>query len=110
MLTNKNTEFEKLKLEIDTQSERLNTRYMQELNFEKEKSMQTQYTAQQKYDKEKKDLEVNFSKLQKSMETRLGELETANKVSRYMEIKLYSTKATSVSPDEPISLPAKSSI
>jgi hypothetical protein len=74
-------ELDKLKLEIDTQSERLNTRYMQELNFEKEKSMQTQYATQQKYEKEKKELESSFSKTQKAMESRLNELETANKVS-----------------------------
>jgi hypothetical protein len=47
-------ELDRLKIEIDTQTERLNTKYMQEINFEKEKSLQNHYSTQQKYEKMKK--------------------------------------------------------
>jgi hypothetical protein len=80
LLANKTMEFEKLKIEIDTQSERLNTRYMQELNFEKEKGLQIQYTMQQKYEKERKELEANFSSTHKMLEARVNEIEAINKV------------------------------
>jgi hypothetical protein len=73
-------ELDRLKIEIDTQTERLNTKYMQEINFEKEKSLQNHYSTQQKYEKERKDLETNFNKLQKQLEQRLSELEATNKV------------------------------
>lgn len=78
-LQQKTNELDKLRLDYDSQTERLNMKYMQELNFEKEKSIQTQYAIQQKFDKEKKDLEVNYQKVNKQMEQRLNELEVINK-------------------------------
>lgn len=72
-------ECDKLRVELDSQSERLQTKHMQELNFERDKSMQTQYAAQQKWEKERKELEVGYLKASKQTETRLAELELANK-------------------------------
>ena len=80
LLSQKSTDLDRIRIEIETQNERLNTKYMQEINFEKEKSLQSQYALQQKYEKEKKDSEANFYKLQNQLEQRLNELEVANKV------------------------------
>ena len=78
-LSQKSNELDRLKIEIETQTERLNNKYQQEINFEKEKSLQNQYQTQQKYEKEKKELEMNFTKIQKQLEQRLGEFEGQNK-------------------------------
>ncbi len=79
MLAQKSVEVDKLKVELDTQSERIITKHMQELNFERDKSIQNQYASQQKWDKEKKELELNHMKSVKQFETRLNELELSNK-------------------------------
>ena len=79
VLVQKNLELEKLKLELDSQSERMLTKHMQELNFERDKSIQNHYASQQKWEKDKKEMEVGHMKLVKQLDTRLGELETANK-------------------------------
>jgi hypothetical protein len=72
-------EIEKMKVDLDSLSERLITKHMQELNFERDKSIQTQYATQQKYEKEKKDLEANLLKTIKQLEQRTAELELTNK-------------------------------
>lgn len=79
MLTQKCIEVDKLKVELDSQSERIITKHMQELNFERDKSMQNQYASQQKWDKEKKEMELNHMKAAKQFESRLAELESSNK-------------------------------
>lgn len=79
MLCQKSIEVDKLKVELDSQSERIITKHMQELNFERDKSMQNQYASQQKWDKEKKEIELNHMKAVKQFETRLAELELNNK-------------------------------
>ncbi len=78
-LTQKNMECDKLRVELESQSERLQTKHMQELNFERDKSMQNQYAVQQKWEKERKELEVSYLKASKQTEARLAELELANK-------------------------------
>jgi spindle assembly abnormal protein 6 len=75
----KTQELEKLKLDLDSQSERMQTKHMQEINFERDKSMQNQYALQQKYEKEKKEFELHATKTQKSLEQRLAEFELDNK-------------------------------
>ena len=78
-LSQKSLEVDKLKIELDSQSERIITKHMQELNFERDKSMQNQYASQQKWDKEKKEMELNHMKSVKQFETRLTDLELNNK-------------------------------
>ena len=78
-LNKKSVEYEKLRLDLESQSERMQTKHMQELNFERDKSMQTQYAAQQKFEKEKKEFELNSVKTIKQLEQRLSELELDNK-------------------------------
>ena len=78
-LTQKNMECDKMRVELESQSERLQTKHMQELNFERDKSMQNQYAVQQKWEKERKELEVSYLKASKQTEARLAELELANK-------------------------------
>jgi len=78
-LAQKSMEFEKLKIEQESQQERLQTKYMQEMNFERDKSMQNQFAAQQRWEKEKKELEMGFAKTTKQMEVRISELESTNK-------------------------------
>lgn len=50
----KNVEIEKLKAELETQSERLIAKHTQELSFERDRSLQNQFASQQKYEKEKR--------------------------------------------------------
>ena len=64
---------------MESQSERMQTKHMQEINFERDKSMQNQYAMQQKYEKEKKELEANSTKTIKQLEQRLSEYEVDNK-------------------------------
>lgn len=78
-LSLKNMEYEKLKIELESQTERIQTKHQQELNFERDKSMQNQFATQQKWEKEKKDQELNYLKSVKQFETRLAELEIMNK-------------------------------
>ena len=79
MLEQKTNEVNSLRNELETQSERIANKHMQELNFERDKAMQTQYANQQKWDKEKKELESNYMKQIKQYESRLTELEITNK-------------------------------
>jgi spindle assembly abnormal protein 6 len=78
-LAQRSGECEKLRLEQESQQERLQTKFMQEMNFERDKSMQTQFAAQQRWEKEKKELEAGYGKATKQLEVRVGELESANK-------------------------------
>ncbi len=79
MLATKNVEIDKLRVELEAQAEKLTTKHMQELNFERDKSLQNHYATTQKFEKEKKDLEQNLLKTIKQLEARLGEVEFQNK-------------------------------
>lgn len=79
LLAQKSMEFDKLRVEYDTQSERLIAKHMQELSFERDKSAQNQFSIQQLYEKEKKELENNLMKTIKQLEQRSIELEATNK-------------------------------
>lgn len=72
-------ESDKLRVEIDSQRENLKAQYSQELNFEKERLSQIQFSLQQKLDKEKKEMEQNLMKSMKQLEQRLVELDINNK-------------------------------
>jgi spindle assembly abnormal protein 6 len=78
-LAQKSIEIDKLKLELDSQSERMLTKHMQDLNVERDKSLQNQSTLQQKWEKEKKDIENAYIKNTKAFEIRISELEAINK-------------------------------
>lgn len=78
-LSKKNMDHDRLKVELDSQSERIQTKHIQELNFERDKSMQNQYANQQKWEKDKKEMEINYLKSTKQFETRVYELEINNK-------------------------------
>ncbi|CAF0952269.1 unnamed protein product [Brachionus calyciflorus] len=87
LLSQKNHECDKLRVELDSQSERLMAKHMQELSFERDKSVQNQFSLQQKFEKEKKDLENNLMKTIKQLEQRLNDLEMTNKDSYEKKFK-----------------------
>ena len=79
MLQMKSTDFDKLRVDYDSQSERILAKHMQELSFERDKAMQTQHCMQQKWEKERKEMEQASVKQVKQLEARVNELELANK-------------------------------
>lgn len=78
-LTQKLNEIERLKVDFDANTERLVAKHEQELTFERERSAQSQFSMQQRHEKEKREWEASSSKALKQMEERVGELEAANK-------------------------------
>lgn len=78
-LSSKSAELESLKTEWNARIGDQKARHKEEMAVEKEKAVQLQGSLQQRQERDRRELEQAHTKIVKQMETRLYELETANK-------------------------------
>ncbi|KAK7100422.1 spindle assembly abnormal protein 6 homolog [Littorina saxatilis] len=75
----KSTELESMKAEWNARITDMKARHKEELSVEREKSLQNQGSWQQRQERDRKEMEQAHTKIVKQMESRLYELEAANK-------------------------------
>ncbi|XP_066209578.1 spindle assembly abnormal protein 6 homolog [Saccopteryx leptura] len=78
-LSEKTQELEKLRTEWASHTAALSSKHSQELTSEREKALQAQVQHQQQHEQQKKDLELLHQRSLQQLQSRLAELETANK-------------------------------
>uniref|UniRef100_H2Z0L2 Spindle assembly abnormal protein 6 N-terminal domain-containing protein n=1 Tax=Ciona savignyi TaxID=51511 RepID=H2Z0L2_CIOSA len=78
-LSRKSEELERMSSDLGGRSERMSTKHAHELNVEREKALKLQEDLQKRYDRERKDLDMNYQKTMRQKESRLSELENMNK-------------------------------
>ncbi|KAH0618376.1 hypothetical protein JD844_017516 [Phrynosoma platyrhinos] len=78
-LSEKSRELDKLRNDLTSRTASLTSKHNQELAYEKEKALQTQVQYQQQNEQQKRDLESLHQKTVQQLQTRLNELEIANK-------------------------------
>ncbi|CAF2462986.1 unnamed protein product [Rotaria sp. Silwood2] len=78
-LKEKNTNFEKLKLESDSNNNQIVGRHMQELAEEKERALQERTSLQEKMENDRRELEQTHLRNVRDMQKRLSELEETTK-------------------------------
>uniref|UniRef100_A0A452F5P6 Spindle assembly abnormal protein 6 homolog n=1 Tax=Capra hircus TaxID=9925 RepID=A0A452F5P6_CAPHI len=78
-LSEKIQELDKLRNEWASHTATLSNKHSQELTNEKEKALQAQVQYQQQHEQQKKDLEILHQRNIQQLQSRLSELETANK-------------------------------
>ncbi|CAF1294840.1 unnamed protein product, partial [Didymodactylos carnosus] len=79
LLNEKSIEFEKLKLEWNSNNNHIIGKHMQELAEEKQKSLQERTSLQQKLDNERRDLEQTHLRNIKQLQDNLNELQDSTK-------------------------------
>ncbi|ELU04624.1 hypothetical protein CAPTEDRAFT_198072 [Capitella teleta] len=78
-LSSRTMELDALKRDWTSRSKDVSSQHMQELNAEREKSLQTQNSMQQRYDSEKRQLEHDHSQMLSKLESRLNKAESTSK-------------------------------
>ncbi|XP_076814411.1 spindle assembly abnormal protein 6 homolog [Clavelina lepadiformis] len=78
-LSSRTRELDNLRSEAGGRSERLASNHARELNMEREKALKMQEEMQQRYDKDKKELDTSYQKTLRQKECRLTEVENINK-------------------------------
>lgn len=78
-LTARSQELDSLKSEWTTRLSDLSCRHAQEMNSVREKAIKTQTEAQQRYERERRELEQAHAKLVKQLESKTCDYEVANK-------------------------------
>lgn len=90
-LNSRTVELNSIKGDWTTRINELNNLHGQEMNIERDKKIQMQANLQQKFEKERKELEQGHLKIVKQWESRYYDLETANKNSTEFKYKTEST-------------------
>ena len=79
-LSARTVELDNLKSEWASRTSEITMKHRQDMTEERERALQIQTSNQERYEREKRDLEQNHTKLTKQMDAKLFQLESENKV------------------------------